>query len=154
MRLRSLRRTYHRVWRSLKLFLRSSAALQARPGKSDEVTYKSGRLPPCGRRALGHTKDVAQSRIVLQGIMRRFSVLLSLPKERVETVIGVHGNVEVWSECARCARCLVRLWGGLYWRAIASDTTEYTNGIRSARTKGGQHDGTARVASCFCLYSD
>src|SRR6266702_1842909 len=31
MRLRSLRRTYHKVWRSLKLFLRSSAALQARP---------------------------------------------------------------------------------------------------------------------------
>lgn len=86
--------------------------------------------------------------------MRRFSILLSLPKERVEAVVWVHGDVEVWSECARGARYLVRPWGGLYWCTIASDTTECANGIRSARTEGGQHDGTATVGSCFSLYSD
>ena len=41
--------------------------------------------------------------------MRRFSVLLSLPKERVETVVWVHGDVEVWPERARGARRIVRL---------------------------------------------
>jgi len=51
-------------------------------------------------------KDVLKPGIVLERVMRGFSLLLSSPKERVEAVIRVHGDVEMGTECAWCSRCL------------------------------------------------
>jgi uncharacterized protein with PIN domain len=71
--------------------------------------------------------------------MYHFSVLLSFSKERVQAVVGVDRDVQMWTESTRCTRCLARFWGDLYWRTISSDMTECTNSIRSACTKEEQH---------------
>jgi len=119
---------------SLKLFLRSSAAVQARPEEPHQKLIEGCCCPL--------TKNVLKSGFIFKGVMRHFPILLFFPEERVEAVVWVHGNVEMWAKCARCTRWLARFRGGIYRYTISPNISECAKSIRGACTKGGQHQAT------------
>jgi|SRR5712671_5508334 len=85
---------------------------EERPHARQSNSYPTLNLKVKGE-ASALTKDVIKPGIVLKRVMRDFPVLLSSPKERVEAVVRVHGDIEVWAECAWCNRCLACFWGNI-----------------------------------------
>jgi hypothetical protein len=87
-----------------------------------------------GWEARSLTKNVLKSGIVFKGVVRHFPILLSFPEERVEAVVWVHGDVEMWAKCARCTRCLACFWGAsigvLYRRTFPSARRAFEVRIR------------------------